>query len=400
MDLVIEKITLARVGLLLRHPFFGNMAVRLKIEENNEWCKTAATDGRKFYYNREFIDQLSHKKVEFLFAHEVLHCVFDHFGRLGHRNRQLANIAQDFAVNQILVDERIGEVITEVKICQDNKYRGKAWEEIYDELLENADMMSAEQLLEMLAGSMSVLDDHLSSGEDFDQDGDEESDGRPKISKEDLEQIRNEIQEAMINAASHSAGKLPAGVERLIKSLTEPKMNWRDVLQMNIQSVVRNDYSFSRPNRKSWQTGTVLPGLVPGDTVEVAVFIDMSGSISFDDAAAFLSEVKGIMDQYHDFRIEIASFDTAVYNHVVITHDNADDILSYQPKGGGGTDFMACWEFLKENDIVPKRMIMFTDGYPCGSWGDPDYCETLFIVKGNTAAQAPFGQLVIYESLG
>jgi hypothetical protein len=40
---------------------------------------------------------------------------------------------------------------------------------------------------------------------------------------------------------------------------------------------------------------------------------------------------------------------------------------------------------------------MFTDGYPWGSWGDENYCDTLFIVKGNQSAQAPFGQTVIYE---
>jgi hypothetical protein len=40
---------------------------------------------------------------------------------------------------------------------------------------------------------------------------------------------------------------------------------------------------------------------------------------------------------------------------------------------------------------------MFTDGYPCGSWGDEHYTDTLFIVKGNTDAEAPFGQTVIYE---
>jgi hypothetical protein len=52
---------------------------------------------------------------------------------------------------------------------------------------------------------------------------------------------------------------------------------------------------------------------------------------------------------------------------------------------------------MKDNGIAPKKFIMFTDGYPCGSWGDEDYCDTIFIVKGNTEAEAPFGQTVIYE---
>ena len=43
------------------------------------------------------------------------------------------------------------------------------------------------------------------------------------------------------------------------------------------------------------------------------------------------------------------------------------------------------------------KFIMFTDGYPWGSWGDENYCDTLFVVKGNERAESPFGQTVIYE---
>jgi hypothetical protein len=53
---------------------------------------------------------------------------------------------------------------------------------------------------------------------------------------------------------------------------------------------------------------------------------------------------------------------------------------------------------MKEQGIEPKRFIMFTDGYPCGSWGDEDYCESLFIIHGNDSIIAPFGQTAHYES--
>ena len=95
MNAIEEKLTTARVGLLLKTPFFGNMATRMKIINADDWCQTAATDGRNFYYNTEFVKKLSTKKLEFLFAHEIGHCVFDHFGRAGSRNRQLCNISQD-----------------------------------------------------------------------------------------------------------------------------------------------------------------------------------------------------------------------------------------------------------------------------------------------------------------
>jgi predicted metal-dependent peptidase len=103
------------------------------------------------------------------------------------------------------------------------------------------------------------------------------------------------------------------------------------------------------------------------------------------------------MDQYEDFKINLWCFDTEVYNWKTITHDEAHELVEYVPEGGGGTDFEVNWQFMEENGIQPKKFIMFTDGYPCGGWGDEDYCDTLFIVKGNTSAEAPFGQTVIYE---
>jgi len=363
----------------------------MKLVRADDWCPTAATNGRDFYYSTKFVEKLSVKKLEFLFAHEILHCILDHFGRVGSRDRQLANIAQDFAVNQILVDERIGEKITEVKICLDSKYRGMAWEEIYDDLYEKAEKISMPELLKQIG---ELLDEHIKESGPG-----EEGDGKkPTMSKEEAQKIRDEIKQAMIqSAAAAGAGKTPAGIMRMIKSLTEPKMDWRTLIRQEIQSIIRNDYSFTRPNRKSMHSGAILPGMKEATTIDVAIAIDMSGSIGEEDASVFLGEIKGIMDQYEDFAISLWCFDTEIYNFQKITHDNSEDLLNYEPMGGGGTDFEANWTFMEENGIQPKKFIMFTDGYPCGSWGDEDYCDTIFIVKGNTQAEAPFGQTVIYE---
>jgi predicted metal-dependent peptidase len=398
MDPIVDKLTTARVGLLLKAPFFGNMATRMRLIDASDWCPTAATNGRDFFYNKKFVEKLSVKKLEFLFGHEICHAVFDHFGRVGSRDRMLSNIAQDFAVNQILVDERIGDKITEVKICYDPKYRGLAWEEIYDLLYEQAEKITMPQLLQQLGD---LLDEHIKEG-DGEGEGDKEGKGgRPGMTKAEAQAIKDEIKEAMIqSAAAAGAGKTPAGIQRMIKDLTEPKINWRDLVRQEIQSIVRNDYSFARYNRKSAHSGAILPGLKEATTIDVAVAIDMSGSIGTEDATAFLSEVKGIMDQYEDFKVNIWCFDTDIYNHQEISHDNSEDLLSYEPQGGGGTDFDVNFTFMEENGIQPKKFIMFTDGYPCGSWGPEDFCDTIFIVKGNKEAEAPFGQTVIYENEG
>lgn len=389
---IIDKLTTARVGLLLRHPFFGNLATRMKLIDASEWCSTLATDGRNFYYSNDFMNDLTAKEAEFGFAHEVLHNVFDHIGRREHRDPRLANIAADYAVNQILKDERIGEVPKKIKIYQDNKYRGRSYEQIYDDLEKNAIKINLDQLGEL-------LDEHLDGeGDGEGNDGNDKGKGRPRLTAEERKAIRDEIKEAMVAAAqSAGAGRVPAGVRRLITDFTEPKMDWRQLLRMSIQSLFKSNYSFNRPNRKSQHCGAILPGMMNEETIDVSVAIDMSGSISDAQAKDFISEVKGIMDEYRDFKLDMWCFDTSVYNYATFTGDNADEITDYNVKGGGGTDFDVNFTFMKDNDIVPKKFIMFTDGYPCGSWGDADYADTLFIIHGNDSIIAPYGQTAHYK---
>ena len=111
----------------------------------------------------------------------------------------------------------------------------------------------------------------------------------------------------------------------------------------------------------------------------------------------FFSEVKGITDMYEDYTIKLWTFDTSVYGYKVFDPTNIDELLDYEPMGGGGTDFDVNWEFMKENEIEPKKFIMFTDGYPWGSWGDENYCDTVFIIHGDKSIKAPFGVTAHYE---
>jgi predicted metal-dependent peptidase len=391
---IVEKLITARVGLLLRHPFFGNLATRLKLVDATDWCSTLATDGRHFYYNNDFVHKLTPKEAEFGFAHEVLHNVFDHMGRRGDRDPQLSNIAADYAANQILKDEKIGMVPEWIKIFQDNKYRGWSYEQIYDDVEKRAVKININELGEL-------LDDHLDSDGDGDGDGDQDNKdgkGRPRLTAEEKKKIRDEIKEAVVAAAQAAgAGRVPSGIARMIQDFTEPKMDWRQLLRMNIQSIIKSNFSFARPNRKSQHTGAVLPGMMNEETIDVSVAIDMSGSISDVQAKDFISEVKGIMEEYKDFKLDLWCFDTSVYNYAKFSGDNADDIANYEVKGGGGTDFDANWEFMKSEGIEPKKFIMFTDGYPCGSWGDEHYCDTLFVIHGNESIISPFGQTAYYK---
>ena len=400
---VLDNIIVARVGLLLRHPFFGNMATRLRVLAADDWCPTAAVDGRNLYYNTQFFAAMDKKEIEFVVAHEILHCVFDHLERRGDRDAMVYNIAADYIVNNLLVRDGIGSKPKLVDCFQDFKYDGWTSEEVYDDIFSKYDEEELKQLGELLDEHLDLNDEGDSEGagqEGEDSNGNKVSKGRPKYSKDELRKIRDEIKENMISAAqSAGAGNVPAGIERMIKELTEPKMNWRELLRQQIQSTIRNDYTFSRPSRKGWHTGAILPGMNFDETIDIAVSLDMSGSIGDDQAKDFLSEIKGIMDEYKEYNVKIWCFDTEVYNEQDFSADGGDDLSDYEIKGGGGTDFMANWTYMKENDIIPKKLIMFTDGYAWGSWGEEDYCDTIFVIHSNRdkTLQAPFGVTAHYE---
>jgi predicted metal-dependent peptidase len=385
-----EKLITARIALLLKAPFFGNLATRMKLINADDWCSTAATDGRNFYYNTAFINKLPAKQLEFLIGHEVLHAVYDHIGRRQDRDPRISNIAADYCVNSDLIDQKVGERINVCPILYDAKYRGMAYEEVYDDIMKNVKTVTLDQLAQML------LDEHLDGEGEGDGEGDGQ--GKPKLSDAEKAAIRDEIREAVLQAAQQAgAGNLPAGVKRLIKDLTESVIDWRSLLEQQIESTIKSDFTWMKPSRRGWHMDAVMPGMLPGTQIDVCIAIDTSGSISETDIKDFMAEIKGIMEAYDEYKIHVWSFDTAVYNPQVFTSENLEDIEGYEPQGGGGTDFMCNYEFMKENNIEPKKFIMFTDGMPFGEWGDEQYCDACWIIKGNPNCEPPFGVWAHYE---
>lgn len=423
-DPVVQAIVAARVSLLFNAPFFGNLATRLELVDASKWCKTAATDGRKLYYNREFIKALTAEELLFLIGHEVLHCVYDHLGRKGSRDHKLWNMANDYIVNYTLTKEKLG-----------NMPKGGLFSEKF------TDEMTSEEVYRLLEENsvsyQETLDQHLEGdGSDGEGDGDGSGggtvtvtvaggpDGPPKLTEEDKQKIRNEIKAAVINAAQAvGAGKVPAGVKRLIDAFTNPIMDWRSLLEMHIQSSLKDDFTFQNPSKRSWSTGlgggvsggltVLLPGQKFKDSVEVAVSIDTSGSMTDDMLRDFLSEVKGIMETFEDFTLYLWTFDTQVYNPKKFTMNNLDEIMDYDPKGGGGTLFESNWEFMNDpagygfgdvegfaEELNPKKFVMFTDGYPGNGWGDENGPDTLFVIHGNTSIVSPFGMTCYYVKEG
>ena len=398
-----DRLIAARINMLLHCPFYGNLACRLEFKDATEWCPTAATDGKYFYYNRNFIDALDQEELVFLCGHEVEHCVYDHFGRRGDKQPLLWNIANDYVVNMDLVEGNVGKKIALVDICFDYKYQKWTSEEVYEDLYKQAEE-------EGRIIDMSTLDVHLDmddgdddsnggpEGNQDDADGNDGTKGPVRYSAEEKRSIKEQFKNATIQAAKAAgAGNLPSGIKRLVDSLVQPQLSWRELLPQEIQSTIKSDYNFNTPSRKGIDQGIWMPGLDREDTIDIALGIDTSGSMTDPMMIDILSEVKGVMDQYTDFKIHLFCFDTEVHNPQVFTEHNMEEFMEYEAAGGGGTDFDCCFDWFKEEGIQPKKFVMFTDGYPWDSWGDENYCDTTWIIHGDPEPNPPFGTWAIYD---
>ena len=397
----------ARVDMLMNAPFFGNLATRLVLVDATDWCPTAATDGKHFYYNRHFTAALNEEECIWLMGHEILHCVYDHMdpNRRGDRIHQLWNVANDYVINLELELAKLGRRIRKeiIEVCFDHKYRDMMSEDVYDELYKEADeqgrikQVSFDMHMEHEEG-----DDDGSGGVGQEANVEDGTKGPVPMTADEKEKIKQEFKSATMQAAKAAgdAGNLPNGVKRMLDQLVNPQLDWRTLLAMQIQSVIKSDYTFSRPSRKGQDSGYWLPGMDYEQSIDVAIALDMSGSIDDIMSRDFLSEVKGIFDQYTGFKIHLFCFDTEVHNPQQFDDMNMGEFMDYELMGGGGTEFDCCYDYMKEAGIEPKKFIMFTDGYPWGSWGDEHYCDSLFIVHGSgyggQTPTSPFGLTVPY----
>ncbi|AQW88738.1 hypothetical protein pEaSNUABM50_00209 [Erwinia phage pEa_SNUABM_50] len=426
-----ERIIIARTAMIMSCPFFGILAARLQLVPNNTWCRTLAVDGKHLYYNVEFImgvedparrqeyedklkesidgitaeqindalNGLTHQNLLAAICHEILHCAYNHFLRRGARNPKKWNQAADYAINQIINrDKKMGEI--KKSWLFKAEYDGMTAEEIYN-ILEEQDGNGG-------GGSGSgggTLDQHDIPQQGDDQSDDGDNSGIPGYSTEELESFMEEFKDAMLSAAM--AEGAPQEIRAMIDEYKTPTIDWRSKLNRTIRSLIKNDVSYMMPSRRSWSTGfgstgsyygsPIYPGLKPDLDIDICVALDASGSISTEMLKDFLSEVMGMTKQFSQFKIRILTFDTNVYTVRDYVTGEERKILEYPVTGGGGTLFTAVWDHMKEDDYCPKQLVMFTDGEPWGSWGDPTYCDTLFIIHSNPKIEAPFGTTVHYE---
>lgn len=117
-------------------PWVSGIVSRMRIIYTFQ-IPTQATDGYNLFINPQFTAGLQMLEQIFVLAHEVMHCMLNHPRRLYGREPEKANYAMDYEINLMLGDIKpfsASLIKDDVQGLYDTKWRGMAWEDIYDNL--------------------------------------------------------------------------------------------------------------------------------------------------------------------------------------------------------------------------------------------------------------------------
>lgn len=405
-----KEIQRAKIHLLLKEAFFGNLLMHLEIlPDKNK--RTFATNGRYIKYSPSYAKQLTRSGISAVLAHEVMHCVFKHHIFRKGRDPELWNDAGDYCINWILAESGFnlpGNPLI------DRRFADMSTEQIYSILLaENPPKpKSKPEIGEDEGGGGNNDPDNGDQGNDNeDQSSDSDPDNgdndqsnpvscgevedAPSIKEgkgpDAIEQESKAWSQRIIQAAMNAklAGKLPAGLDRLVSDLLAPKVSWREILWQFVQEIAQDDYSFMKPNRKYTSGGVFLPSLYSETTLDIAVAVDTSGSISQDDLNQAASEIGEIQNSI-DATIHVVYVDAELANAQEFL---PGDELKLEAKGGGGTDFVPAFEWVEEKQLDIACLIYLTDGY-CSSFPEVEPEYPVLWITNRRHWDTPFGEIV------
>jgi predicted metal-dependent peptidase len=385
----LDKLTKARAALILDNPFFGSLALRLKLVERvgmvvngGMQMTTMAVDGRHIFYHPEFVNSMSLAHVKFVVAHEVMHCVWSHMSRRQHRHPVKWNMAGDYVINDMLKTLKIKDNNTgKMELAFDMPPSG-LWSAAFAGGDWTADKVYAH--LPDPPGGSDRGGKGDGNGGAFDHVLDGNPEGEPQDASERAQSER-EWKVATIQAANSAkmAGKLPAELERFLNDLYKPQVNWVERLRNFVSETTRNDYNWMRPNKRF--TNLYMPSLHDETVGAIAVVIDDSGSIGDKTLAVFGAEIRAIMQDVRPSLTHLIYCDAAVSAHYEL---EPDDIPKFECHGGGGTDFAPPFEKLAEMEVEPKCLIYLTD--LMGPHGPEPSYPVLWVCVTDTVA--PWGE--------
>jgi predicted metal-dependent peptidase len=369
-----ESISQARRSLILDHPFFGVLSLKLELVEDPS-VNTFCTDGRKLWFNPDYAMSLSRYEAQGVVAHEVLHCANGHCWRREQREHELWNEACDYAINPIVLDA--GMLLPEGAL-DGEPYRGMSAEEIYENLLnQRQDNQESSSGSDSGSGASGNSPGSPSCGEVIDSESDQKS------------ELQAEWSVSVLSAAkqAEAMGNLPAGLERLVEGIKNPPQDWRAILRRFVQANARNDYSWSQPNSRYIHMGLYMPALRSESMPPMVVAVDTSGSIDELTINQFIREINAIVDEMQPERVHVVYCDFDISKIDVFERG---ETVTFTPVGGGGTDFCPVFEWVQNEGITPACLVYLTDMGGIFPETAPDYP----VLWGDTMGtiKAPWGE--------
>lgn len=337
------------------------------------------------YFNPIIFLELNMKQMETTIKHEILHVISQHLIRAkelkGKYSTLALNISMDVVVNQYL-DYLPPYSITLEYI--NNKYDMKL--EPYK---------TFEYYLEKVQTELDLQEEN-DEGEEVDSNENVIVDFDPERTH-DMWEESDEVDEKTLNeftekfADSAQKGKNPNYIDAIIKSLKNRngELPWNLFLKKLMGTIEANKKkTVTRRNRRQ-PSRLDLRGELRGHKAEIAVAIDISGSISDEEFKQAIKEVLAIVKS-HNQEITIIECDKEIRRayKVKSPRDVQERIAT-----GGGTKFSPVFEYANNKKI--NLLIYFTDGK-----GEekleviPRGYKTLWVISGRgdkLSLREPFG---------
>ncbi len=374
-------------GALLRirgdHPFFGTLALFAEFRVTDDLA-TAATDGKVLWFNPAFVEKQDPTQLCGLVAHELLHAALQHVYRRRERDATLWNIAADIVVNGMIRKDTTYQ-LPEGGV-EDATLAHLSVEEIYEQLNTGKKKLPKITLLDLLPGLGDDSDAASAGGPSGAYDG--------CLGQSKAEQLQRHWRAALQQAGAvarrinRGFGKNGLDGVREFDGATNPSLSWREILW---QFMVATPYDFGGFDRRFIHRKLYLEDVV-GESVEVAICIDTSGSIGGDELSAFMGEIQGILDAYPQIRGTLFFADAALYG----PHEFSKDMPMPEARGGGGTSFVPFFDWVgqQESGGTQPLCIYFTDGYGSFPRAPPESPVLWVVMPGGLESTSfPFGEV-------
>lgn len=387
-------------------------------------CPTAYTDGVNKRYGRKFLEQITKEpQVRGLVLHENLHIALKQmpFGMaMFNENRQMANLAADFVVNDIIVNidgtvNNSSERLVELPDggVYDAMFHDWSMREVYNYLKKHAKPKckgnggggsgggqgnNPSQGGTQDSQEQDQWESVTVNGKTYDLSNADEHDfiDIGKLSHEERKELNEEIDRAL-REGGILAGRMGGKMPRAISDMLEPKVDWRDALREFVSASVRgkDEYTWRRMNKRHMANDIYLPSMDNETIGGVVVAIDTSGSIGEKELNEFATELVSICEVATPEKVTIIWWDAEVAGTQEFSGDYTGLASMLKPQGGGGTKVSCVSEYINKERINADCVIVFTDGYVEDSVTWDISSPTLWMVTQCKSFEPPSGRKVM-----